>query len=479
LASAAKMRRGNRLLTLGLVLSDIVLINAAFLLAYFMRYELEWGGKVEDFSYAPVRAYLPVGLVLTVILLAVFGFEGLYRRPRGVSWFNQVYDLFSGTTIGIAILVVLYFGLRPYYFSRLMFAYSWLLITVFLGFSRSVVGFVQAHLRKRGIGVERCLIVGAGRVGRTIMQNLVAQPELGYQVIGFLDDDPQKRIDIGRFKALGATAEVARILETEEVDDVIITLPWMSHRKILAIMDQCQKQGVRFRFVPDLLQMSLSQVDIDEINGIPLIGIREVSIRGTSLLVKRAIDVTASAFGLLFLSPLILLVAMAIRLESRGPVLFRQRRVGKDGRAFTCYKFRSMWHGAEEQAEQLTDFNETRGITFKMRNDPRLTRVGRVIRRTSIDELPQLYNILRGEMSLVGPRPPLPSEVERYEDWHRKRLEVAPGLTCLWQVMGRSLLPFDEMVMLDIYYIENWSLGLDFRILLRTIPTVIFGTGAY
>jgi exopolysaccharide biosynthesis polyprenyl glycosylphosphotransferase len=220
-------------------------------------------------------------------------------------------------------------------------------------------------------------------------------------------------------------------------------------------------------------------MDVDDLGGVPMIGVKEISITGWRSFTKRAIDFTIALIGLIILSPLMFLIALAIKLDSPGPVLFRQIRVGKEGRHFVLHKFRSMREGAEEEQQKLTDLNEAEGPVFKIRHDPRCTRLGRFLRRTSLDEIPQLYNVLRGEMSLVGPRPPIPAEVEQYEEWHKRRLEVSPGMTGLWQVSGRSELTFDEMVLLDIYYIENWSAALDTEIFLRTIPKVIFGNGAY
>jgi exopolysaccharide biosynthesis polyprenyl glycosylphosphotransferase len=220
-------------------------------------------------------------------------------------------------------------------------------------------------------------------------------------------------------------------------------------------------------------------MDVDDLGGIPMIGVKAISITGWKLITKRAIDFTIALVGLIVLSPLMLLIALAIKLDSPGPVLFKQIRMGKGGRPFILYKFRSMREGAEEEQQKLTDLNEAEGPIFKIRHDPRCTTVGRFLRRTSLDELPQLYNVLRGEMSLVGPRPPVPKEVECYEEWHKKRLEVSPGMTGLWQVSGRSELTFDEMALLDIYYIENWSAALDTEIFLRTIPRIIFGNGAF
>lgn len=472
-------RPGGLLSTLTLLLVDAILINAAFVTAYFARYELEIGGTVEEVNFVPLSVFLPVQLTLTAITLLVLFLEGLYRSPRRSSWATQLVIIIHGTMIAVAIMIIIVFAFRPYFFSRLIFAQTWVFMALFLSLARLAEESIRGMLRKRGIGVVRLLIVGAGKVGRTIMQNLVAQPELGYQVVGFVDDDPEKRQDIGRFKALGSTSDVPRLVEDLAVDEVIITLPWMSHNKIMSIMSHCQRRGVEFKFVPDLFHISLSQVDVEELNGIPLIGMRQPSLQIASKLVKRAVDVLAAAIALLLFAPLMLLIAIAIKLDSPGPIIFAQTRIGQGGRPFTLYKFRSMRQGAEGELEQLRQRTENTEITFKLKNDPRCTRVGRIIRRASLDELPQLFNVLRGEMSLVGPRPPIPSEVEQYEDWHRKRLEVKPGITGLWQVMGRSELPFEEMVMLDIYYIENWSLLLDFKILLRTIPTVLLARGAY
>jgi len=469
-----------RLLSLGLVLADVLLINVALAISYWVRYDLQLFRAVDPAFDVPFSAYIPFAAVLTALLLIAYKLEGVYDHRRGASWFDEFYSVANGTTTGIIIMVVVTFFYRPLFYSRLLFIYTGVLIVVLLGFSRLVKSIVLRKLRKRGIGVVRTLIVGAGEVGRTIMRNIVAQPGLGYQVVGFVDDNPEKgHKDIGRFKGLGSIDNLPRIVQEESIDEVIITLPWMYHRKIISIMTQCEREGVRAFLVPDLFQMSLSRMDVDDLGGVPMIGVKEISITGWKSVTKRAIDFTIALVGLIVLSPLMLLIALAIKLDSPGPVLFRQIRVGKGGRQFVLHKFRSMWEGAEEEQEKLTDLNEAEGPIFKIRHDPRCTRAGRFLRRTSLDELPQFYNVLRGEMSLVGPRPPIPAEVEHYEEWHKKRLEVSPGMTGLWQVSGRSELTFDEMVLLDIYYIENWSAAVDTEIFLRTIPKIIFGSGAY
>jgi len=328
------------------------------------------------------------------------------------------------------------------------------------------------------VGGDRVLIVGAGELGRAVMRNLVARPELGYRVVGFVDDDLSKG-DLGRFKALGGLESIGGIVKGERVDEVIITLPWTYHRTIMGLVRSCESLGVRARVVPDVFQLSLNRVDMDDLGGIPLMGLKETRLPRLAQVVKRVMDFAFASLALLITAPLLLLVAVLIRLNSPGPALFRQKRVGQGGRLFEIYKFRSMRVGAEEEQALLMDQNESSGPLFKMKADPRVTGLGRFLRRSSIDELPQFFNVLRGEMSVVGPRPGRPTEVAEYQPWHRQRLEVPPGITGLWQVSGRSELTFDEMCLLDIYYIENWSLGLDVSIMLRTIPRVFMAEGAY
>jgi len=472
--------RYRRLVSWLTALTDIPLVNLAFALAYWVRYRLQWFKAVDEAFYVSYAAYVPVAIGLTVILLMVFKMEGAYDQARGKGWLNEAYTVLNGTTTSIMVMVFITFFLKPLYYSRLIFIYAAVSIILVLSLARLGRALIVGRLRQRGIGVERVLIVGAGEIGRTVMANLVAEPKLGYDVIGFVDDNPDKgNADMGPFKGLGGTDRVPQLITGHAVDEVIITLPWMYHRKIQTIVAQCERERVRARIVPNLFEMRLSHVELDDLNGIPLLGMREVTISGWKLFVKRSMDVIVSGLGLTVLSPVLFLIAVAIKLDSRGPVLFRQTRVGRGGREFSIYKFRSMRQDAEECLAELEVHNEASGPLFKMRDDPRITRIGRLLRKTSLDELPQFYNVLRGDMSLVGPRPPLPREVSRYQPWQRRRLEVAPGVTGLPGVSGRSNLTFDEQVFLDIYYIENWSPALDMMILLRTIPQVFLGDGAF
>ncbi len=463
------------------IVSDVLLINVSMLLAYWVRYRLQW---FRDVSYHhPLSAYIPFSLLFTALMLLTFWIDRVYRQWQRHSWVDQVYHITNAAARSVVVLFAVTFFLdvfRPLQYSRALFLQVGVIVILLLSLARLAQNAVVAWLRARGVGIARVIIVGAGEVGRTVMRTVVARPELGYQIVGFVDDNPQKgQTNIGRFKALGPVHNLPRLIEVEEVDEVIITLPWMYHRKIMGIVQECARRQVSARIVPDLFQMSLSQVDVDDLGGVPVIGVREVGFGRGALLVKRGMDVAGAIVGLTLGAPILGLIALAIRLDSPGPVIFRQTRVGKDGRTFEILKFRSMREGAEEEQSRLLDMNEADGLFFKIRDDPRLTRVGRFLRRHSLDELPQLWNVLRGEMSLVGPRPNTPTEVRRYTEWHRKRLEALPGMTGLWQVSGRSLISFDEMVLLDIYYIENWSPWLDLKILARTIPQVLFGEGAY
>jgi exopolysaccharide biosynthesis polyprenyl glycosylphosphotransferase len=281
-------------------------------------------------------------------------------------------------------------------------------------------------------------------------------------------------------RALGAVENLPAIIVTERVDLVVITLSWESHREILDIVRECDRQDVQVRIVPDLFQLKLNRMQVENLAGIPLLGIKNrVRIPSGERLLKRLIDVAVIVIAAPVWIPLFAVTALAIWLEGRGSILYGQARVGKGGRTFQVWKFRSMVENADEMKAQLVEEQGLDPRHPKLKDDPRITHVGRIIRRVSLDELPQIFNILRGDMSLVGPRPPTPDEVALYEPWHMQRLETRGGLTGLWQVSGRSDVPFEEMVLLDLYYIENWSLLMDLQILLRTIPRVLLGDGAY
>ncbi len=340
---------------------------------------------------------------------------------------------------------------------------------------------IIARLRERGIGVLRALVVGGGDVGLVVLRTLIARKEQGYIPIGYLDENPlSASVDLGRVRGLGGLDNLEHVVAEHQVNFVVIALPWSDHDRILEVIDRCRRMGVDVSAVPDVFQLNVRQLQIENLDGVPLLRVNgEHPALAGGRLIKRALDLLL----LLLLSPAILticgLVALAIRLEGQGAILYAQERVGEGGKRFRMLKFRSMIPDADQMRQALIRTHNLDPRHPKIKDDPRMTRVGRFIRRTSLDELPNAVNVLLGQMSLIGPRPPTPDEVLLYEDWHMQRLGVKPGITGLWQVSGRSEVPFDEMCLLDIYYIENWSLRLDLQILLMTVPRVLLRRGAY
>ncbi len=462
------------------ILSDVVLINIAFLLAHYIRYRLQLFRPVDPAFDNPPEVYLPLLLLLTALLVGIFRLGGYYVPRRLGMWFDQMSIIVRATPTAILVMIGITLLFQPFFYSRLIFLYTSILIIILLGLERFWWGIVLGQLRQRDIGVSRVLIVGAGDVGRTVIRTVMAQPEFGYRIVALVDDHAEhSALSIGPVPAIGGTQRLPQIIAEKNIDEVIVTLSWTDHQRILEIFQLCESLGVRTRTVPDLFQLSLNRVDVEDLGGVPVIGLKVASIQGANRFVKRAMDVAIGSMMLLVAAPIMAVVTLAIKLDSRGPVIFKQKRVGVHGQEFVVFKFRSMREGADEEKVNLLEFNEMTGPLFKMREDPRITRMGRFMRRSSLDELPQLFNVLRGEMSMVGPRPHTSAEVAQYQNWQRQVLEAPPGLTGLAQVSGRSQLSFDEQCLLDIYYIENWSPALDLKILLRTVPKWLSGEGAY
>jgi exopolysaccharide biosynthesis polyprenyl glycosylphosphotransferase len=457
---------------------DVAMINLAMALAYLLRYRLQW---FLDVAFdAPFRAYLPFNLFFSIGVPLVLWLTKSYRDWRGRVWLDHLFLIINAVFVALVVALAWSFVATPLVYSRLLLFQGSFFMIGLISLDRAVISAIQSELRRRGIGVKRIVIVGAGEVGRRVMRTVVARPDLGYEIVGYVDDNPEKGMGrVGRFCGFGSVDNLSHIIDEQDVDEVIITLPWNYHRRILSVLRACARRDVKARLVPDLFQMSLSRVQVGDLGGLPLIEIQDIAFTRTELTFKRLMDVAGASAGFAFGWPILLLIAIAIKLDSPGSVFFKQVRVGQDHKRFDIYKFRTMREGAERELAALRERNEADGPLFKMREDPRVTRVGRFLRKTSLDELPQLINILRGEMSLVGPRPAIPDEVAQYLHWHEKRLSVPPGLTGLWQVSGRSELTFDEMVLLDLYYIEHWSPWLDLSIVVRTIPKVLGRDGAY
>ncbi len=454
------------------------MVNLAFYLAWYARYRLGLFIALDPGNYVEHDAYLPLQLSLSLTFAFIIAVRGLYRLPRAASALDDVWTIFTAAGVSVMLLFAGSTFVRYPAESRLTLIFAWALITGLVVLARANWLWILGVSHQRGFGVERTLIVGDNTVGCMIMQALAGRPHLGYEVAGFLATDGES--DFGRFRRLGTPDELERVIRQERIAQVVVALPSTSHEAIMRIVNHCRRDGVQFRLVPDMYEVSLGRLDIDTVSGIPLIGLKSREIEGLNFLAKRVIDVALSLVVLAVLSWAFLLLALLIWIEDRGgSPLYGQMRIGRGGRPFMMHKFRSMRPDAEARLDELLAYNEAEGPIFKMRDDPRRTRIGALMRRWSIDEWPQLWNVLKGDMSLVGPRPATPREVAQYEDWQLHRLDTLPGITGLWQVSGRSELGFSEQVLMDITYIENWSLGLDLRIVLRTVPAVLSGKGAF
>ncbi|BDG04616.1 sugar transferase [Anaeromyxobacter oryzae] len=415
---------------------------------------------------------LAVALVLWGIAASL---TRVYERPDGtLAGSETARVLVSLALVGLAAAAVAFFSKD---------ALSRLLILLFLAcaavvmLGHRVLGRLVAHVaRRRGPGARRYAVVGTGGLAREIVDTIAAHREWGFALAGFveLDEDGAR----SRGPVLGKVSELGAILEREVLDRVIFAVPRDRLSALEAAIEQCELFGVEAQVSLGVFRHGTSRMTVEDLDGLPMLAFSRTPSDTVALAVKRAFDVAVSATVLLLLSPLLLALAVAIKLDSPGPVFFRQRRVGLNGRLFSMVKFRSMHVDAEARLEALLARNEMSGPVFKMRDDPRITGVGRFIRRASLDELPQFWNVLKGEMSVVGPRPPIPAEVRQYKRWQRRRLSVKPGITCSWQVSGRNEIDFDQWMELDLQYIDEWSLWRDVQICIQTIPAVFTSRGA-
>ena len=450
--------------SISLVILDIFMIVAAFYVAYRLRVIIPW--PAELVASIPIANY--AGLLLAQVLgvtLSLFFFR-LYYLPRSVSRVDQFYSVFVAVTLGALIAVAIsVLTLKNSVFEvdypRAMIVYAWMLAIMFITIGRAVHQFARNRLRDRGIGTDRLLIVGTGEVARIIIQRVLWSPWLGYELAGVVDDDFEEDEVLG-VPLLGKPEQLPELIEDQRIDEVIIALPEKGHREVVRIMSYCERGRVSIKVFPDIFQFVASEADIDDLGGLPLLSVRDYAMRGYLLIFKRLMDLAGAVIGLVFFSPLMILTALAIKLESPGPVFFIQERMGLDGRPFLMVKFRSMRQDAESQ-----------GPGWTTDDDPRQTHLGAFLRRIEMDELPQFINVLMGEMSLVGPRPEQPyyvnlfrQSVPRYMERHREK----SGMTGWAQVNGlRGDTSIVERTKYDLWYTENWSILLDIKILFRTL----------
>ena len=461
-------QRAPFLFTLSLVFSDAVMAGFAFWSGYQLRL------RSEHESIQPFSAYWGMLVVHVVTILVVFFFYRLYHRQRSLSLVDQFYSIFAAASIGtvVSIAFISFFFKNQLDYPRLMMVYVWILTIMLTTLGRFVQSRIQLALQARDWGEHRVLIVGAGEVGRMVMQKIRRTPGLGYRVAGFVDDDIQTEAVLG-VPVLGRVDDIPELTVTERISEVIVVMPEATHQEILKVVSKCDRSKVAIKVFPNVFQIMATEVSIGDLGGLPLLTVRDTALQGWRLTVKRTVDITGSAMGLIFLSPIMMLLAVLIKLESAGPVFYTQERMGLDGNRFMMFKFRSMRTDAEDQT----------GPVWATTNDSRRTRLGTIIRRFSIDELPQLMNVFIGNMSLVGPRPERPVFVEqfrqsipRYMDRHREKA----GITGWAQVNGlRGDTSIIERTKYDLWYIENWSLALDFRILMRTIVNIVYDENAY
>ena len=486
--------RHNRMMGGLYLLADLLLALGSFWLAHEIRSRLITPRPLYPLSHYPWIVPLAVGMWMAVGLVA-----GIYREVREEELRRAFADPLEVGLISTTLLFALTFAFKLEIISRLLLGlYAALDLAAMIGF-RLVARRFAGPLRRSVAGMRSFLLVGDAPEVAEIARAIEAHESHGMRLFGFVRVNPAVQPALRRPEGLGGAAgrrsgparaqlrgaypvwaisQLPELLRRQVIDEVIFAVSKDELEKLEDAFLRCEEEGVKTRVLLNFFPHVISKVYLERLGEKPLLTFSATPESESLLLVKRLVDFVLALALLIILSPLFLVLALLIKLTSRGPVLYRQTRCGLGGRPFTLHKFRSMQPDADLRREELEALNEMDGPVFKIRTDPRCTRVGRLMRRFSLDELPQLVNILKGDMSFVGPRPPLPEEVEKYERWQRRRLRMPPGLTCLWALEGRSQLSFRRWMELDLEYIDNWSMALDWKILLKTIPVVLLGRGA-
>lgn len=468
-------------ITWSLRVIDAVAIASSFVLTAWLRQSVGQFWKVDILPGPPILQTVTLQNQMHLILLIVpiwllsLHVGGTYEHLRRVR--SDVLFLRVLRAVGMAVLVLLavLFVLQPVNPTSRTFLLSFAgvsTLALFLG--RRL--FLRQPIRKD----ERydILVVGSVAEAAPFLEAMERRPDWGMRVAGLIRPDTEEDTSFAGIKVLGTVSQLPRVLERENIAQVFLTGRAWDTATMRKVADACEEVGVTFSMDANFLGLSVATAEVQDYEGWNVLSFSSTPTNADALVIKRAMDLVGAACALVLVSPILVLTAIAIKLEDRGPILFVQERSGLFGRTFPMYKFRSMVVDAEARKAELEAQNEMSGPVFKMTRDPRITRIGAFIRKTSIDELPQFWNVLRGEMSLVGPRPPIPAEVARYERWQMRRLSMRPGITCIWQVSGRNHVDFDTWMKLDLEYIDNWSLFLDVTLLLRTVPAVLLGSGA-
>ena len=464
--------------------TDLGVTLAAVPVAYWLRNDLfpRLFPRLYSAGLVEFSLYLVAVGPIVVLWSLLFFLSNAYRSRRTLGLADEVSLVARVSFFGTLLLTLVVFAARWTFLSRSFLFVFFFVNLFFLVTARVTVRLLARRVRMLGFNYRTVVLVGDTPRARSMARLVQEHPWWGLKLLGLIRErpaDPGSPGSTNDIPVLGTLADFEVIVRDTHVDEVILAVDRGDLPKLEAVFLLCEEMGIRTRLVLDFFPHVLARVELDEFQGTPLLTFSTTPDDPTALVLKRAVDVFLAVVLLLASVIPLAVAALFIKLTSSGPVLFRQTRCGLNGRPFTLLKLRTMVEGAEELLDDVAHLNEHEGPVFKAANDPRLTGVGRLIRRFSFDEFPQLWNVLRGEMSLVGPRPPLPNEVARYERWQRRRLSMKPGVTGLWQVSGRSdIRNFEEWINLDLAYIDNWSLSLDAKILLRTIPTVLSGRGA-
>src|SRR5579884_1818186 len=461
---------------------DLLVMIASFLLAA-VPVLYESGLPLSEFFSMRIKVQnfiLFTGLLC--IWHIIFASFGLYESRRLLSARTDALDTLKATSLCTFALAAAAMLFHIRLVDSAFLVVIWGASSAIVMTSRLFLRLFLQFIRSRGHNARQVLIVGTNPRAVEFAAKIESRPELGYRVIGFVDDDwhgLKAFCESGRRLVCGLGG-LSDFVRNNVVDEIVIALPirsCYSHASQIAVL--CEKQGIVMRFLPRIFNLRKARSIAEDLAGDHLVTLYTGPLDGWPVFIKRTLDILISSLSLILLSPILLITAVLIKLTSPGPVIFRQERIGLNKRRFWMYKFRTMVPDAEKRLAELEKFNEVSGPVFKIRNDPRITPIGKFLRATSIDELPQLFNVLKGDMSLVGPRPlPLRDYRGFSEDWHRRRFSVRPGITCLWQVNGRSSIPFEKWMELDMQYIDEWSLWLDLKILAGTIPAVLKGSGA-
>jgi exopolysaccharide biosynthesis polyprenyl glycosylphosphotransferase len=406
--------------------------------------------------------------------------NGLYQSMRTRTYLEILWAVVKSAVVTFLLLGTFIFLFKLSFMSRLFFLLFMGFSSLFIWLEKTAIFMSSHYVRRQGLNTRRLLVVGTGKRANEFIKKADQHPEWGFELLGAIDDEPGRGVhQVGRLDIVGTLEDIPRIFHKDAVDEVVFVVPRSRLNALQGAIDDCETEGVVVTVAVDLFDTKLARSSVGELDGLPLLHFKTTHAKEWELLLKRIFDFTSSGLGLLILSPLFLVMAGIIKATSKGPVFFKQNRLGLAGRRFTLYKFRTMRQGAHDVLSDVADLNAMTTPEFKQKKTSWITPIGRFMRKFSIDELPQLINVFVGHMSIVGPRPTVPDEVDKYKDWQRRRFSMKPGITCLWQVNGRNNIAFEDWMKLDLEYLDNWSLWLDAKILIKTVPVVLFGIGAY